>query len=150
VRGLAGSGDRWGAAVEAADLNGDGDRELIVGGVNDEGVTILPGTATGVTATGSVYVTQNSPGVPGVSEIDDRFGNTLQAGRFDSGSQRDLVVGAYREDIGTVANAGNVVIFTGTSATQAGYQSAGARALSQNTSGIPDTAERNDWFGCGI
>jgi hypothetical protein len=60
------------------------------------------------------------------------------------------VVGAYREDIGSITNAGNVVVFKGTSATQAGYQSAGARGLSQNTSGIPDTAEANDWFGRGI
>jgi hypothetical protein len=150
VPGVAGSGNGWGAAVELADLNGDGDGELIVGGVNDEGVNILPGTATGVTGTGSVYVTQNSPGVPGVGEIDDRFGSTLQVGRFDSGGQWDLVVGAYREDIGSIINAGNVVVFKGTSATQAGYQSAGARGLSQNTSGIPDTAEANDWFGRGI
>jgi hypothetical protein len=76
-----------------------------------------------------VYVTQNSPGVPGGGEVDDRFGSTLQAGRFDSG---------------------DVVVFKGTSATQAGYQSTGARGLSQNTTGIPDTAERNDWFGRGI
>jgi hypothetical protein len=103
-----------------------------------------------VTGTGSVYVTQNSPGVPGGGEVDDRFGSTLQAGRFDSGESWDLVVGAYREDIGSILNAGDVVVFKGTSATQAGYQSTGARGLSQNTTGIPDTAERNDWFGRGI
>jgi FG-GAP repeat len=150
VPGFAASGDGWGAALEVADLNGDGDGELIVGGVSDEGVNILAGTAAGLTGTGSVYVTQNSPGVPGGSEVDDRFGGTLQAGRFDSGEPWDLVVGAYREDIGSILNAGDVVVFKGTSATQAGYQSTGARGLSQNTTGIPDTAERNDWFGRGI
>jgi hypothetical protein len=150
VPGVAASGDAWGAALEVADLNGDGDGELIVGGGLDEGVNILPGTAAGVTVTGSVYITQNSPGVPGGSEIDDRFGSTLQAGRFDSGAQWDLVVGAYREDIGSILNAGDIVIFKGTSTTQAGYQSTGARGLSQNTTGIPDTAEKNDWFGRGL
>jgi hypothetical protein len=61
-----------------------------------------------------------------------------------------VIGGAYREDIGSILNAGDVVVFKGTSATQAGYQSTGARGLSQNTTGIPDTAERNDWFGRGI
>lgn len=88
-----------------------------------------------------MYVTQNSPGVPGGSEVGDRFGSTLQTGRFDSGEPWDLVVGAYGEDSGSTLNAGDVVVFKGTSATQAGYQSTGARGLSQNTTGIPDTAE---------
>jgi hypothetical protein len=42
---------------------------------------------------------------------------------FDSGGQWDLVVGAYREDLGSILNAGDVVVFKGKSTTQAGYQS---------------------------
>jgi hypothetical protein len=61
-----------------------------------------------------------------------------------------VIGSAYREDIGSILDAGDVVVFKGTSATQAGYQSTGARGLSKNTTGIPDTAERNDWFGRGI
>ena len=69
---------------------------------------------------------------------------------FDSGGQWDLVVGPYREDIGSILNAGDVVVFKGTSATQAGYQSTRSAGLCPNTTDIPDTAERNDWFGRGI
>ena len=54
------------------------------------------------------------------------------------------------EDLDSILNAGNVVVSKATSATQAGYQSIGARGLSQNTTGLPDTAARNDWFGRGI
>src|SRR5215475_14674103 len=50
----------------------------------------------------------------------------------------------------SLLDAGDIVVFTGTSATQAGYQSTGARALSQNTSGIPDAAEGTVWFGRGL
>jgi len=49
--------------------------------------------------TGSAYVTQDSAGGAGANAAGDRFGSTLQAGRFDAGGQWDLVIGAYREGI---------------------------------------------------
>jgi hypothetical protein len=65
-------GDRLGSALAIGDFNGDGPADLAVGvpGENlDRGfgsgvVHVLPGSAAGLTATGSQLWSQDSPGVP--------------------------------------------------------------------------------------
>ena len=81
------TGDRFGSALAAGKLNTDGFAELVVG-VPDESVGavagagvvhVLPGTATGVTGTGSQLWSQNSPGIADSVEVGDSFGAALGA-----------------------------------------------------------------------
>ena len=77
------------AAVEGlqADFNNDGFADLAVGvpgedyGAADRGgaVNVLPGSAGGLTGTGSQLFTQDSPGVPDSVEFDDFLGEALAA-----------------------------------------------------------------------
>ncbi|HKE67563.1 MAG TPA: FG-GAP repeat protein, partial [Micromonosporaceae bacterium] len=70
----------FGDSLAAGDVTGDGRAELVVGAPQDsatqvgfEGtVTLIKGSTSGLTATGSTVWTQNSPGIPGVAEINDR------------------------------------------------------------------------------
>ena len=81
------TGDRFGSALAVGKLNTDGFAELVVG-VPDESVGavagagvvhVLPGTATGVTGTGSQLWSQNSPGIHDSVEVGDSFGAALGA-----------------------------------------------------------------------
>jgi hypothetical protein len=79
--------DQLGAALATGDFNGDGPVDLAVGGPGENlnrgfgsGVVhVLPGSAAGLTATGSQLWSQDSPGVAGAPELLDFFGQTLAA-----------------------------------------------------------------------
>jgi hypothetical protein len=79
--------DRLGSALTTGDFNGDGPADLAVGapgenlniGFGSGVVHVLPGSAAGLTATGSQLWSQDSPGVAGASEFLDFFGQTLEA-----------------------------------------------------------------------
>jgi hypothetical protein len=70
------------ASDAGGDFNNDGFVDLAAGApwerVGSLGlagaVSVLPGSAGGLTATGGQLFTQNSPGVPGLAEAFDRFG----------------------------------------------------------------------------
>ena len=108
VPGTSESGDAFGWALAAGDLTGDGRDELAVGNatedvgtVRDAGtVTVLRGSATGLTTSGALALDQNLPWVPGTAERGDQFGSGLAIGRVDRGANADLVVGA-RDENGT-------------------------------------------------
>jgi hypothetical protein len=75
-------GDEFGSSLAAGDFNNDGFDDLAAGApfeaVGSAGgagaVSVIPGSAGGLTATGGQLFTQNSPGVPGVAEAFDQFG----------------------------------------------------------------------------
>lgn len=70
--------DEWGGHLRFVDVRGTGQASLLVGaeGENRErgALTVIPGSGTGLTATGAQYFSQDSPGVPGTAEIWDSFG----------------------------------------------------------------------------
>jgi hypothetical protein len=82
-----GSTARQAAAARSlqADFNNDGADDLAVGVPLDSvgamvgagAVNVLYGSAGGLTGTGGQLFSQDTPGVPGVSEADDGFGFTL-------------------------------------------------------------------------
>jgi hypothetical protein len=83
--------DSFGSALAAGDFDHDGYADLAVGvpneGVGDipiaGAVNVLYGSAGGLTAVGSQYFTQSSPGVGSSAEDHDFFGSALAAGDFD-------------------------------------------------------------------
>lgn len=114
VAGAAESGDRFGASVAVADINGDGYGEVVVGipgedtdGRTDAGaVHVLYGTNGSMTAAGDRIISQDSPDVSGASEHGDGFG-TAVAGHVGA-----VFAGAPAEAIGSNGQAGVVVPFT--------------------------------------
>jgi len=114
-----------------------------VGAVQEAGaINVLPGTAGGLTGTGSQLFTLDSPGVPGVAES-DVFGERLAAADFDNDGFADLAVGAPGEDIGTIVEGGAVNVVYGTAG---GLTGTGSQLFTQDSPGMPGMAEDTDLF----
>ncbi|MFT3971305.1 MAG: FG-GAP repeat protein [Micropruina sp.] len=104
-------------------------------------VEVLPLTA-GFALTGSrTVITQNSPGIPGTSENGDRFGTAL------AGQGRTIVIGTPNEAVGTRTDAGSVTLLSATAAKPTTFRGV---AVTQNSAGVPGTAEADDLFGRAV
>jgi hypothetical protein len=106
----------------------------------DTYVTVVPGTASGLAYSGAKAWTQNTYGIPGTSERGDYWGFSLRFAHVKSAAWASLLVGAPGEN--ERAGACTVIHGSGT-----GLTATGAQYFSQNTSGIPGTAEPEDMFG---
>src|SRR3954470_11244258 len=71
----------------AWDFNGDGHRDFAVGvsGENDQAgsIAVFRGTSSGLSTSGVLRISQDTPGVPGTAEPRDHFGAALASGDFD-------------------------------------------------------------------
>jgi hypothetical protein len=157
--GVAGDGvepgDEFGASLAAGDLDGDGYADLAVGvpgeavgAVSNAGaVNVLYGSSTGLTGTGSDFWTQDSTAINDTAETFDHFGFSVTVANFGKSSPADLVIGVPNEDLGGVDDVGAVAELFGTSA---GVTATGDRLWSQDSSGVPGTAETGDGFGFSV
>lgn len=134
-----------------ADFNNDGFADLAVGVAgenlgaigNGGAVNVLYGTASGLTGAGSQLFTQDT-GVPGAAEPGDGFGDALAVGDFDGDGFADLAVGVSLEDVGAVVDAGAVNVLYGSAD---GLTGAGSQLFTQDTPGVPDSVEFDDFLG---
>ncbi|WP_244176803.1 FG-GAP-like repeat-containing protein [Streptomyces albus] len=150
---------RGGRSVAAGDVNGNGYDDLVIGqaytaesGAKAGGqVTVVPGTSTGFTTTGMRTVHQDTSGVPGAAEAGDAMGWSVSAGDYDLDGYADVLAGLPGEDLtrsGTARkNAGATLLLRGSSA---GLTGSGARALSQDTSGVRGVSESGDKVGSSV
>lgn len=110
-------------------------------------VRIYYGSASGPSTTRTKTITQDTAGVPGVSEKGDQFGARLNAGDVDGDGYDDLAVGVPFEGIGTTRAAGAVVLLKGG---PGGLSGTGAKSFHQDTAGMPGVAETGDHFGGSV
>jgi hypothetical protein len=137
----------FGYAVAAGDFNGDGYRDLAVGLPERRGgaVNVIYGSRDGLEPADAEQWTQDSRGVPGVSEPGDYFGQALAVGDFDADGYADVAVGASGENRGGNGQPmGAVSVIYGSSA---GLRGPGSQLLTQDTPGIGGIARGGDYFG---
>ena len=152
IPGVNETGDLFGLALAAGDFSADGFADLAVGvPAEDDGqaidagsVTVLRGSAAGISTTGVQLWTQDNPGVPGVVEAGDRFGYALAAGDVTGDGTADLVIGVPGEDDGSVVDGGSATFLRGS---HSGLTATGSMDLTQDTTGVPGGAERGDDLG---
>ncbi|MEU6124446.1 FG-GAP-like repeat-containing protein [Streptomyces sp. NPDC047123] len=105
VGGTAEADDNFGAHLAAGDLDGSGGDELVVGADTEAVGTaknagtywLLASTGAGKPFTGPA-ASQNTAGVAGTAEADDRFGAAVATGDYDGDGRADAAVGAPGED----------------------------------------------------
>ncbi|MEU1041776.1 FG-GAP-like repeat-containing protein [Streptomyces sp. NPDC005551] len=112
VEGASESGDAFGTSVSVGDADADGYADVLTGAPNEDitrdgtnrsnagSVWLLKGTSAGLTGTGSLAVSQDTEGVPGSTETDDKLGSALSLTDVTGDGYADLTVGAEGEDTG--------------------------------------------------
>ncbi|MET9678672.1 FG-GAP-like repeat-containing protein [Streptomyces coeruleorubidus] len=147
-----------GYAAVIADVNKDGFGDIVTGNFMEKSttepnggpggaVTVTYGAAGGLSTRTPVRITQDTTGVPGAAERNDRFGWSLSAGDTNGDGYADIAVGAPYEVIGSLKQAGTVTVLRGSAS---GLTGSGAKSFSQDTEGVPGTVEAYDSFGYAV
>lgn len=155
VDGAAEAGDRFGEALAAGDVDGDGFDDLIIGVPGEDigstvdagAIAVLYGTSQGLTTAGDRSIHQASPNIEGAGEADDRFGSALASADLDLDGYDDIVVGGPGEDVGSAVDAGAIWVLPGSAS---GPRSDNDRVITQATSGVKGGAEAGDEFGAAV
>lgn len=146
VPGAAEAGDRFGARMAVLGNGSDWEvaagapREDIGSAKNAGGVVLWKGTGRAA----SVFLDQNTAGMPGTAEAGDHFGAALYSAIEDTSDDNgsfDLLIGVPAEDIGAVHDAGSVA--------EVNLNGAEIHAYGHNQSAadIAGTPEAGDRFG---
>ncbi|WP_405871288.1 FG-GAP-like repeat-containing protein [Streptomyces sp. NBC_00005] len=151
-----------GHAGVIGDINGDGYGDLVTGISSDDSMSggpagwahrggeiqVLYGSAQGITADQKPKVYhQDTAGVPGSAENGDMFGQSISIGDVNGDKYADVLVGSPGEAVGTRASAGTAVLLRGSAS---GLTTTKAAGYTQDTAGIPGTAETGDQFGAAV
>lgn len=143
------------------DFNGDGRSDLVTGVPQEDigehadagAISVVYGTENGLTTDGDQSLHQNTPGIAGVAEPGDRFGEALAVGDFNDDGFDDLAIGVPGESIGEIAEAGAVQILYGNPAglvTSASGTSLNDQLFHQDSVGVADIPEPFDRFGSSL
>ncbi|GEC07885.1 hypothetical protein SSP24_55400 [Streptomyces spinoverrucosus] len=122
------SGDALGQSVSIGDYNADGYPDVLAGAPGEDltrsGVAqanagsalLIKGSSSGLTGTGALMVSQDTSGVPGVTERDDKFGSAVSLTDLSGYGRADLTFGAEGEDA-----ANGIVMYLPSNSTGLGY-----------------------------
>src|SRR5262245_35168692 len=132
--------DQMGLTLAAGDANGDGLAELGIFTGGDELVTVIAGNASRFAAITAQAWTQNTAGIVGSTETGDYFGASLRFAYFRGGTLAGLAIGIPGED----SAEGAVEIIHGSAV---GLTSTDSQYFTQDTAGVPDVSQADDWFG---
>jgi hypothetical protein len=150
------NGDRFGAALGHL-VGGCWERGLIIG---------APGEAIGAVArAGAVFqlndenqdsgpignmITQDSPGVPGIVERDDRFGSSVLGVQEAGDGALMVAIGTPGEDVGSVVDAGSVTEVAAMAVPGCAAPQPAARLWTQESPGVPGAPEAGDRYGTSV
>ena len=145
-------GDGFGASLAAANFGKGLHADLAVGVPNEDlvgkrfagAVNVIYGSAAGLSATGDQFWSQDSAGIENAAEEQDGFGGSLTAAKLGKTSQADLAVGVSGENLAGISDAGAINVIYGSAA---GLSATGDQLWSQDSAGIENTAEGQDFFG---
>ncbi|MEU0383564.1 FG-GAP-like repeat-containing protein [Streptomyces chartreusis] len=142
------------------DINRDGYGDLVLGDSTDPyelkpgghkggQITVWYGGPNGPDpAQQPTVVHQDTAGVPGAGEADDGFGTSVSTGDINGDGYADVVVAAPGEDVGSAKDAGSVTVLFGSAS---GLRtSSGVKSYTQDTAGVPGSAESWDRFGSAV
>ena len=156
--------DRYGASVDAYFTGSGSTRKGLVvigvpledvGSVVDAGIVSFASfpapTQAAYSALAGLPTTldQNSPGVAGSVEADDRYGAAVATGRFGPSGSHDLLATSPREDLGPLTDAGMADTIALRDDGSADPATPGA-AWTQDSAGVADPAEPADRFGTTV
>lgn len=140
-------------AARSADFDGDWYADLAVG-VRYEGVgsaslagavNVLYGqSGIGLDDPDNQFWYQGGNGLVDTAEAQEAFGSALAVGDFDGDGYTDLAIGVPLESVGSVVNAGAVHVLYGAAP---GLAASRNQLLSQDSPGILDDAETDDYLG---
>ncbi|WP_448320758.1 FG-GAP-like repeat-containing protein [Streptomyces sp. CO7] len=124
-----------------------GRAEVFTGGL----VKVAYGAAGGGFGARTQEIQQDTPGIPGTAEAEDRLGTALAVGDADGDGHPDLAIGDANEAVGAGKDAGMVtVVHGGPTGLLAADGTARAVGFTQNGAGVPGTAEAGDLFGSSV
>ncbi|MCG5440312.1 FG-GAP-like repeat-containing protein [Micromonospora foliorum] len=107
VPGDPASDERFGGVLAVGDVTGDGRADVLVGAPGDQigtragagSVTLLKGSAGGLTGSGAQAFDQNHSAVPDASETGDRFGSSIALLNLDRTGGLDALVASPGEEV---------------------------------------------------